>query len=71
MLETLLKILPWNIHREAAEITIEDDGDINLYWPDVSVCIDPSGKVNWSSIDPPAHGNDIRGLEALLCGQAK
>lgn len=67
MLETLLKILSWDL--PAPEIHLEEDGDLGLdYGPNIWVCISPDGKVNWSILEPSAHGTDIEELERLLCG---
>lgn len=63
MLETLLKILSWDL--PAPEILIEEDGDICLDWSQVmSISINESGGVNWA-IDDIGHGNDIEELERL------
>lgn len=74
MLETLLKILSWDIY--SPEIML-DDNNILLDWHDyhACACIDKDGIVNWAIIFPEdkykskeysAHGTDLEEFRARL-----
>lgn len=64
MLETLLRILSWDL--PAPEILIEEDGDLCLDWSEgLSISINPSGGVAWAILNPPAHGSDLDELKRL------
>jgi hypothetical protein len=63
MLETLLKILAWDL--PAPEILLENDGDICLDWPEVSVSINKEGGVSWAILHGE-HGTDIDVLKDFL-----
>lgn len=65
MLETLLKILSWDL--PAPEIFVEDDGCLGLEWADGDawVSIHPNGAVSWSALHGK-HGTDMEELRAVL-----
>jgi len=66
MLETLLKILSWDL--PAPEILLEEDGNLGLDLADLgaSVSIGKEGGVNWAILEPKAHGTDIEELQRIL-----
>lgn len=68
MLQTLFKILSWDI--PSPEILLEPDGDICLDWSNpiwhrASVSINPAGGVNWCILNGP-DGTDIDELHRAL-----
>lgn len=63
MLETLLKILSWDL--PAPEIYLEEDGDLCVEWPAASVSINKNGGINWAGSGK--HGKDIEEVKELLC----
>ena len=78
MLETLLKILSWDIY--SPEIMLHEENDILLDWHDYTACacIDKNGIVNWaiifpedSAIDYSSHGTDLEQFRKLLEGKMK
>lgn len=64
MLDTLLKILSWDL--PSPEILLEEDGDLGLDWPGVWVSINKDGVVNWSILSTRQHGTDIDELHTLI-----
>ena len=64
MLETLLKILTWDL--PSPEICLEEDGDLSLDWRDASVSINRDGNVNWAILSLKKHGTDLSELQRLL-----
>ena len=64
MLETLLKILSWDL--PSPEILLEEDGDLGLDWPGVSISINKDGGVSWAFLEEKRHGTDFDELRELL-----
>ena len=73
MLETLLKILSWDL--PSPTIMIEDDGDLELSFFDerlrfeCDISIATSGKINWAAqlgAGRSEHGTDIDRVKTIL-----
>ena len=73
MLETLLKILSWDL--QSPTIMLEEDGDLSLeFFADrPGICVDisiaPSGTIAWAAMlgnEPSQHGTDIEQVKAIL-----
>jgi len=66
MLETLLKILSWDL--SAPAILLDEAGDLSLDFQDwgVWVSINKAGGVAWAILEPKAHGTDIEELQRIL-----
>lgn len=72
MLETLLKILSWDIY--PPNIMLETDKDsmfyntLSLDWfdPMCSVSIEQNGIINWADEESGYHGNDFERLKIIL-----